>query len=61
MTLDKRITDLEHKAGADAPRVVVNWDPEPGPVEPGTVIVEWDEGCNAAGHQGGKDDTRKEG
>lgn len=57
-TLEKRVSDLERAEGVDAPRIVVNWEPEPGPVEPGTAVVEWDEGAMAS--RGGGNDGADE-
>ena len=42
--LNTRLKDLEKKVQPKEPtKVIVDWDPEPGPEEPGVKYVYWDD------------------
>jgi hypothetical protein len=40
----KRLDDLERKLKTKQPvKVVVDWDPNPGPPKPGEIVITWDD------------------
>jgi hypothetical protein len=42
--INKKLGDLERAVKPKgAPRIVVNWDPEPPPPKPGEIVINWDD------------------